>query len=340
MLQLKNRSPFAAAINVFPNEQGIDHLYVVIKATFLIKDTVEIAAEQVPVVMADAYWGEPGSSSLKSASECHLSKPGTDIVMVGAACAPDRRPVRALDVMLSVANKSKVARVIGDRVWESGVMGLTYSDPVPFESMPLVYERAYGGTHDVHGNQQLLLSEGKNPVGRGFLGRRSAGECRGTPLPNIEDPGKMISSPGDQAPPVGFGPIAAAWEPRRFYAGTYDEAWQKKQAPYLPLDFNSRFFQVAHPDLICDTFLQGGEPVAITHMSERGPLHFHLPVCEMALQVRVAGKTQTPPLNLETVLLEPNLHRFSLTWRAALPCDKKALKVEQVDVALSRWFLS
>lgn len=339
MLQLKNRSPFVATINLFPNEKGIDHLYVIIKATFAITDQLEIAAEQLPIHMTDEYWGAPEKSSLKRASECHLTKPNTDILMMGSACTQDKRPVRALDVMLSVAHKTMAARVIGDRVWDSGMLGLKYSDPVPFEFMPLVYERAFGGIHDADRNQQNILSEARNPVGRGFKGKRSKNEFKGMALPNIEDPTNLISHPGDQASPVGFGPIAPSWEPRRFYAGTYDEAWQKNQAPYLPTDFNNRFFNTAHPELVCDGFLQGGEPVTIVNMSEKGRLQFNLPVCDIDLKIRVAGKIESPQLNLETVLLEPNLHRFSMTWRASLPCDKKALKVEQIDVVLNRWYL-
>ena len=334
MLQLKNTSPFLAAITMFPNEHGIDHLYVIIKATFTINGKIEVAEEPSPIHMADEYWGEPETSSLKYASEIHLSKPCTDIIMTGHACAPDRKPVRALNVTLAVADKSKTARVYGDRTWESKVLGLSYSDPMPFETMPLVYERAYGGCHDVKGDQKKILAESRNPVGQGFKGKRSSSEFKGKALPNIEDPRKLISSPGDQPTPVGFGPVASSWEPRRRYAGTYDKAWQKQRAPYLPDDFDNRFFNSAPPDQICNGYLMGGEPVSITNMSENGPLKFNLPSCGMDLKVRVAGKTETPILNLETVSFEPNQSRFAMTWRAALACDKKALKVEQVDVGL------
>jgi hypothetical protein len=43
-----------------------------------------------------------------------------------------------------------------------------------------------------------------------------------------------------------------------------------------------------------------------------------------------------PPVNLETVLLEPDENRVALTWRAALPCDRKVLKVEKVTVTRQR----
>ena len=37
---------------------------------------------------------------------------------------------------------------------------------------------------------------------------------------------------------------------------------------------------------------------------------------------------------METVLIEPEFNRVYMTWRGAVPCDKKALKVEQIDVNL------
>ena len=47
--------------------------------------------------------------------------------------------------MVSVAGRQKVARVYGDRVWK----GRSLSQPEPFLSIPLVYERSYGGSYRV-----------------------------------------------------------------------------------------------------------------------------------------------------------------------------------------------
>lgn len=153
-------------------------------------------------------------------------------------------------------------------------------------------------------------------------------------LPNLEDPAQFISKPGDQPPPAGFGSISPAWEPRKSFAGTYDEVWQKKRAPYLPNDFNPRFFNMAHPDMVCRGYLKGGEPVEVINASPNGPLKFKLPICQFGMAVRVAGKAEKPPLHLETVLIEPSAATLCMTWRAALVCDKKSLKVEQIDLAL------
>ena len=79
----------------------------------------------------------------------------------------------------------------------------------------------------------------------------------------------------------------------------------------------------------------GGEPIEVLNASRHGPLQFSLPACGLEAAVKIAGAVETPPLNLETVLVEPDRLRLCLTWRAAQPCDTKALKIEEVAVALN-----
>lgn len=340
MLQLKNKTPFEAAIAVFPDEKAVDHLYIMVKATFSIGAKVAVAAAQSPLVMADVYWDEPGRSSIRYAAEYHLMKPSSDIVMAGSACAPDKRPVQSLDVTLSAGNCRKTIRVFGERRWITGMVGLDISKPVPFESMPLVYERAFGGDDRQADDSRPVLYEPRNPVGIGYLGKRRPGALKGTPLPNLEDPAHLIRDPGDRPPPAGFSFIAPSWHPRSRYAGTYDEHWNRKRAPYLPDDFDPRFFNAASPGLTYETFLQGGEPVMISNMSPDGPLQFVLPRVDLAMDIRLSGKRHNAQPNLETLFLEPEEKRMSLLWRACMACDKKVLKVEEVNIDLQQLDLS
>ncbi len=336
MLQIKNSTPFIVELNVFPNERGIETLYIVVKATFSFEDKLKVADIQQPVFMADEYWGEPGHSSIKYAAEMHLMKPSTDIILIGEACAPDKKMVQELDVTLSVGTKSKTIKVFGDRKWVSGLVGLRKSQPIPFESMPMVYERAYGGIHEVNPEKGIVLYEPLNPVGKGFKGKRRKKDMKGTSLPNLEDPKKLIKKPKDKPTPACFGHISPNWKPRQEFAGTYDELWQKKKAPYLPDDFKPAFFNSGHPDLVCDTYLKGGEPVRIENVSPKGPIKFNLPVCDLDTAVIIDGQKQNTDLNLETILLEPNENRLSMLYRAEVECDKKALKVELVEIQPKR----
>lgn len=330
MLQLKNHSPFAAQIGLFPNEQGVDTLYVVVKASFSLTAQPQVLEEQPPVTLQDEYWGDPESTGIKYAGEMHLRKPTTDVALVGQAWAPGGRHATQLQARLKVGEREKTLLVRGNRVWQNGRPG----EPEPFERMPMFYEYAFGGTHIVDPDKPEILAEERNPIGRGFRGKRNDQELESMPLPNIEDPRCPVETAGDKAWPAGFAFMPSAWLPRRGYAGTYDEAWQKQRAPYLPKDFDSRFFNAAHPEFIYDRYLAGGEPIELDNLSKHGPLRLQLPQCAIDASVRIAARTEKPRLNMETVLIEPESERFSMTWRGEVQCDKKALKIEQIDINL------
>jgi hypothetical protein len=330
MLQLKNHTPFSAAFALFPNAQGIDTLYTIVKATFKIGPQWTLVEKQPVPQQADAYWSEPDKSSLRFVSDYHIGKAGTDILMSGYVCAPGEQPVRSLDVYLSVGSVNKTLRVFGDRYWNRGLI----THPEPFTKMPLVYERAFGGQDEFKG--KVRSNEPRNPVGCGYAGEKSVLEMDGLPLPNIECPHELISHHTDCPTPAGVAPIAPSWLSRAQYAGTYDEQWQQNRAPYLPDDFDPHFLNVAHPDLIYPGFLRGDEPVSIHGMNSMGPLEFNLPYVKLRNKLTVAGVEKTCDFVLETLDLDPNQMQLSLTWRSGYECDKQALKISQIFVSLTR----
>jgi hypothetical protein len=326
MLQLDNQTPFYAVMSVLPNSDAIDTLYVILKATLTLRPKLSLASVQLPVTLADEYHGDPTDSSLKQVSEMHIGKPGTDVLLMGRAWAAGGHAVPDASVRVIVADRQKIVRVFGNRTWQSDG---TPSAPEPFEAMPLVWERAFGGVHQL---PDRMLAEERNPIGVGFVGRRPPEELVGLPAPNLEDPTAPLERQGQTPTPVCFAPTSAHWLPRRSYAGTYDETWQRKRAPYLPTDFDSRFLHCAAPELIFNRYLQGNEPVEVHGATPDGPILFTVPVANLQVDVRVAGAIEQPPVNLETLLIEPDENRLCMTWRAALPCDRKVLKVEKVTV--------
>ena len=330
MLQLKNNTPFVANFAIFPDHQAIDTLYLMVKATFLIGDQWTLAAEQIPLQQADEYLGDPAHSSLKTISEYHIGKPSTDILMFGLAYSLGQRPVRHMDVGFEVGSLRKSARIFGDRIWQDNQITM----PDAFVSMPLVYERAFGGQDVV--NQQIRATEARNPVGKGFVGQKAAAELNGIALPNIESPYELIINWQDKPNPVGFGPIASGWSPRVTLAGTYDQVWQMQRAPYLPDDFNPRFLNSAPADQIYPGFIKGGELVRIIGMHPEGDFQFNLPYVNLVNKVIINGETLSAPFQMETLSLYPNQRQLTMTWRAAIPCEKRLLKIEQMTISLSR----
>ena len=330
MLQIQNNTPFATDMNVFPNEHAIDTLYLLVRATFNIGKQWTLADKQEPPIVADEYWTKAGESSIKYGSDCHTGKPCSDIIMLGHAYAPNNQEIRQLDVSLTIGQVHKTIRVFGNRHWHNGRI----TPPEPFKTMAMVYEKAFGGEHIVNGISTAV--EERNPVGQGFSGQRKVDEMNGVPLPNLEDPNNLITDINQRPAPACFAISAPHWQPRSAYAGTYDETWQAQRAPFLPEDFDNRFFSMAHPDLVYPGFLIGGEQVEINNMHPCGTLKFALPHVKLNTAVFIAGDIVQPGFNLETLIIEPNELKLSMMWRAAVQCDKKMLKISKVTINMTR----
>ena len=333
MLQFKNSTPFKGAIMLLPDPDGIDSLFTVVKATFTLEERPVPAEEQLPVAVEQEFYSEPDQSSIKTPCDVSLMKPGTDVLLIGSAYAPRGRATTWMDVGISIGPLKKTIRAFGDRVWKTGTKELSYSisEPQPFETMPLVWERAFGG---IEKTVKPAAAEVRNPVGMGFRSSEVKESIAGVRLPNLEDPATPIGAWDQRPQPAGFAPICAHWEPRRSYAGTYDDEWQKHRAPYLPKDFDARFFQLAPPGLIAPGYLKGGEPVELRGVTRAGMLRFRLPQAKLKVSYRLDGLPEERPAQLDTVLIEPEHSRFTLTWRSVFPCDKKALRVSEIEATL------
>jgi hypothetical protein len=331
MLQFKNTTPFQGMIYLMPDPDGVDTLFTVVKATFALGERLSVAGQQLPVTWADEYYGEPGKSSIKQPSDVSLIKPGTDVLLQGSAHAPAGRPTAQMDVSLTAGPLRKTVRVFGERIWERSGPGHTISSPVPFQAMPLLWERAFGGT-DSTGSE--LYAEARNPVGTGYRAKDGRKALDGLRLPNVEDPDALISSWKQTPPPAGFAPTCAHWQPRQSYAGSYDERWQRQRAPYLPQDFDSRFLQLSPPGLVAPGYLEAGTTVEVRGVTPSGLLRFQLPPLRVAVTYVLDHTPHVRPAHLDTVLIRPDESWLVLVWRTALQCDKKALRVNEVQPAV------
>jgi hypothetical protein len=329
MLQVENRTPFATALMPLPDREGIETLFAVVKGTFTLAPRPAVAEAQVPVTPVDRHHGEPASSSIRVPSDFCLGKPGTDVLLHGSAWGPGGRMATQVDVSLRVGPLQRWVRVFGDRHWDTGVAGYVMSPPAPFARMPLVWERAFGGSDETPAGPRY---DYRNPVGTGFHVLAGHKSVIGMPVPNLEDPASLISSTSDSPPPAGFAAVAAHWEPRRSFGGTYDAAWEQRRAPYLPDDFDPRFFHLAPPGLSTIGYLRGGEPVELLGATADGVLRFELPAVVVGVTYLLGASPQTKPAVLDTVIIEPDESRLVMVWRAALRTDKQTLKVRAVRV--------
>lgn len=332
MLQVDNRTPFNAALAVFADARGVETAYLAVKAAFNITpDGLVPTAKPVPLLPGDVYWGEPEHTGLRAAGELTLTKPNTDVVVLGSAVAR-AEGVRAMPVSLRVGPVASTLLVFGPRRWQKQGLQWKPSDPEVFARVPLRWELAFGGFERVAAGEQPKAFEPRNPVGRGFIGARES-RFEDRPLPQIEHPDQRLEAPGDRPPPVGWAPIAPHWAPRREYAGTYDAAWQKGRAPFLPRDFDPRFLQTAVPALVAPGYLVGGEPVQLAGCRAAGQgLAFALPRCTLGTLFRFRGGELDITPVLDSVIIEPDQPRVQMVWRSALAVDKHLLKLSEVRV--------
>ena len=315
-----NTTPFAFELLFLADEEGRPLLVPVVMATYTICPPGELllAEEPTPILIAGEFWGEPGQSSYKYEPQFAFMKPATDIVLIGHAHAP-KRGATEVNVALSVGSLEKTVRVVGDRLWVKSTFGASMTDPKPFDRIPLIWERAFGGWDRSHSDPAKHTFEPRNPVGTGIRQKHGALK-EGIPLPNLEDPRKPLRSYGDTPPPAGFGFTSPSWQPCASFAGTYDDAWMKQRMPLLPKDFDRRFFNAAAPGLIAPGFLKGDELVVVQNASPGGRVWFNLPALPSPqCLVQLAGRPdQSLQTQLDTVIINTDEMRLFLIWRAHL----------------------
>jgi hypothetical protein len=329
-MEMVNTTPFIAERVVLQDRNARDLLVVIVKCTYSLKDNSRLipGEDQVPIQMADEYYGQPGESSVRSETDLVPKKIGTDLILKGHAYAPGRRGAQ-VDVSFGVGRTKQVVRVFGNRKWKKGV-----GSPELFDRIPLKYEYAYGGVDASHPDQRFHEREARNPVGRGFIAKQSGREVGDVLLPNIEDPRSLIKTSEDRPQPAGFGWIGRYWKPRVDYAGTADAKWIETRAPLLPEDFNDRYFNGAPPGLIINGFLRGNEPVEVVNASPTGALRFSLP--GDFPRVRVVTMTEKTSLDMkfDTLIVEPDEGRVVMVWRGSRDVHNKLYEGMRIEVDL------
>jgi hypothetical protein len=322
-----NVSPFSAVAVPYIAPDGREVVIAIAKATFRRGNgaTMRLDEEQSPVRLGDVTISpDADESSVRYPSDVATEKRGADVVIVGDAVS--KRPVTAIDVAVRVRDRTVPLRVHGERVYYRSIGGIVVGPAAPFERKPIVYENAYGGTADDHG-----IMERRNPVGRGVAKRPA--DLVDRPAPTIEHPEHPIASASDCPDPAGFGAVPGHWLPRSDFAGTFDELWRATRMPLLPLDFDVRYFNVAHPLLQFAERLQHGDVIAILGMTLDGPFTAELPSLPVVMHGRTDdGRTITMRPPVDTILVEPGKGRVELTTRATFPRGRGRTMLREIRV--------
>jgi hypothetical protein len=196
----------------------------------------------------------------------------------------------------------------------------------------------------------VLLGHGYDPRGRATkkasvsfrVGRfgaeatvSSAEALDAIPLHFLERPTGGVPWLRAARPKAGFGFFPKQCEPRVRYAGTYDETWQDERAPFLPEDFDPRFFQVAFPELVCDSYLRGGERIEIRGATPGRPIEAVVPRWAIEIDAYLERAERTLTANLDTLVALPDERKLALIWRAFVPiggapCGVRGFRVRGV----------
>jgi len=340
-VDIRNATSLETGVTLGPGPEGRPGVSVIVKGTFAIPEETgaraPLADEQLPLWEEDLHFDGDTSASVQFEADTAPYKPAADIVLVGHAYAPNGRPTPRVDVLLRVGPHKHILRIVGDRQWtfpSRMLMKPLLSAPQPFTTMPLRYERAFGGRDQVGAGYCEA-----NPLGQGFIAAKARDAVHEKPLPNIEDPYQPITAWNDRPRPVGFGFYGKTWVPRGAFRGT--EAGLAAPDPVLglPSDFTPKFFNGAHPDLQVPGYLQGDEKVELFNLTPNGSCAFHLPgiTPEVRLTLReqraaAAGEAALHVLHgaLDTLVLLPDEHRGYVVWRFWHPLPQRYEDAEDV----------
>ncbi|MGC3384103.1 DUF2169 family type VI secretion system accessory protein [Pseudomonas aeruginosa] len=335
-MELLNATPLAAAYNQGRDAEGRESLVVIAKGSFdlpLDGREARLLDEQQTLLMVDEFYGEPGFSAPRRECEFVPFKPFCDVLVLGSAQAPGGRPVQQLTAGIRVGRVSKALAVHGPRQWEPGLLGAGAGVAQPFQSQDISYASAFGGSHASPDNPGFMDCYMANPAGCGWFPRSAdTAEIVGTPMPATEKLGEPVDSPHGRFTPMALGPLGRHWQARVGFAGRYDDAWLAERFPFLPADFDERYFQSAPADQWTD-HLRGGEEVLLLNLTGEERAAFRVPRREVPVTFFLKkGGHETAQARIDTLLVDCDARRVEVTWRIRRPLKRNLFEIAQVLV--------
>jgi hypothetical protein len=309
-----NLTPFVTGFHPCMDERGADYVVAVLKTTFMFSENGKVSVAEkksmLPVFCQDVLYEDNKCPSVCYSSDIVPKKQGTDIIINGHAYGRGKQKVT---VRFVIGSLEKEICVFGPRNWQSGTLFSGITKPQAFDQVPMRYEYAFGGS-DKDENDELQTYP-YNPTGVGFLTRLR----EGSPAPNLEDPKKPIKSIKDRPLPAGFGPIPTNWSQRARFAGTFEDDWSENQRPLFPSDFDERFYNSVPEDQVHTPKLQGGETILLENMhSRQNIIQVKIPHLKFSTTFRVKDRSDTVPMVIDALVVEPDKNRFALTFRSSL----------------------
>lgn len=293
-------------------------------ATLIAKVTLSLVPEGVmtlaaaePVVTSEAHHRGNPMLSVRATAETAPVMGRADLLFAGSAYAPLGQPTAKLRVRWALMRGDAVLfdkslEIVGDRSARPPELP---GEPEPFTSLPIVYERAFGG-----------IGVAANPVGVG-AGPGPDGLLR---LPNI------LAPPASAVvEPAGYAPLSVAWPARKRRLGSRSRRDLEIDDALIGADFDLAYFQAAPPDQQAD-YLQGDELVMMKHLHPELPmLMSRLPGLVCGGVASVAGAAPAPlRFVADTLFIDGDRAVCNVVFRARVPLPMGATLQAAIGVGV------
>ncbi|WP_248890976.1 DUF2169 family type VI secretion system accessory protein [Citrobacter freundii] len=321
------------------DKEGREHLVVVIKATYKIPAHNQYPRPLLPaqpLIESDIYVGEPGYSAVLYEADYVRYKIKCDVLFNAQTYFTSTENKYQKEVRAVVGTIDKTLAVTGPRCWQQQKSRWIISEPQYVTAVSLHYGNAFGGEYiwqDAQGNEQRDIFI-HNLVGTGYGDAKNKTSLINCRLPQVELLQDVVTSPDSRPAPGAFSVQPRNHPTRLQYAGTYDEYWLKEVSPFLPEDFDERYFQSAPPDQQTE-YIRGGEKIMLVNMhKERPVIEFQLPhfgqIPVRILTMDYEEYELTPVV--DTLYFEPDEERFSVVWRTSMPLKRRIQEIHTVAI--------
>ncbi|WON76729.1 DUF2169 domain-containing protein [Serratia sp. UGAL515B_01] len=299
-----------------------------------------LSSKQESLNYSDINYKDMSRSSVKYESDLAPYKPKTDIIINATAYSPHDQATPSFNVSVMIGNYKKSLRIHGPRSWLFTPLGWSLGFPKPIKQLDITYEYASGGWYE---SEDKTIASPNNPLGMGWYPAEYLKTCKVTelPAPQIESETLPVVSIKELILPEGFGFFGRGWHGRIEYAGTYDNAWVENRHPYLPEDFNFRYWCGAHPTLQishpkpCDNIPV--ELFGLLPASEIADQHIRIQIPVETLFIFFNTEFRlgiTKDMILDTIIIDMNARKVFCSYRITLAEELNVTEIQLRYIAV------
>ncbi|MFK7984839.1 MAG: DUF2169 domain-containing protein [Sandaracinaceae bacterium] len=296
-MELLKETPLTAAWRTWRARPPRPSMTIVVKAAFRLEPGESPLAEEQPFPEGERWEDDDVERALARPSELEPFKRRGECFVLGH-CHPPGGSATASQVAFQIGPVKKKLAVLGDRSAD------TFNTPAPFTSMPLSWSRAGRGPN--------------NPSG--------------APVPNLEDPTRLIRAASERAEPACTLPLSPMLPERMRHAGSYGREYLKTHYPGFAADIGWEYFNSAPADQRIEGYFRGDEEIVLVNLLEGEPsFRTRLPGIRPRAFLTPAGSDDPlaqlweVPLRLDTIVVDGDVRMATGVWRGVLDVGSEEL---------------